>query len=124
MFKKLRNQVTGRLRVEESNWQTDKLRSCTGKPGEQWQLMLGWLDWKSAGSPSQLFYNGKMLNKPSEIADCQNYFFVNKVKQIRENLPAQSADPLAKLRLLIRNRSCSFQLKAVHPETTIRFEEF
>ena len=117
MFKKLINQVTSRLRVEESNWQTEKLRSCTGKPGEQWQLMLGWLDWKSAGSPSQLFYNGKMLNKPSEIADSQNDFFVNKVKQIQENLPAQSADPLAKLRLLMRNRSCSFQLKAVHPET-------
>ena len=58
-----------------------------------------------------------MLNKPSEIADCQNNFFLNKVKQIRENLPVQTADPLAKLRLLMRNRTCSFQLKPVHPDT-------
>ena len=116
-FKKLRNQVTGRLRVEESSWQTNKLRDCTGKPGEQWQLILGWLDWKSAGSPTQLFHNGTMLNKPSEIADCQNNFFLNKVKQIRENLPAQTADPLDKLRFLMRNRSCSFQLSSVHPDT-------
>ena len=115
-FKKLRNQVTSRLRVEESNWQSSKLRTCTGKPSEQWQLILGWLDWKSSGSPTQLFHNGKMLNKPSEIADCQNEFFVNKVKNIRENLPAQVSDPLAKLRLLMRNRSCSFHLKSVHPE--------
>ena len=116
-FKKLRNQVTGRLRVEESSWQTNKLRDCTGKPGEQWQLILGWLDWKSAGSPTQLFHNGTMLNKPSEIADCQNNFFLNKVKQILENLPAQTADPLDKLRFLMRNRSCSFQLRSVHPDT-------
>ena len=86
-------------------------------PSEQWQLMLGLLDWKSAGSPIQLFYNGTMLNNPSEIADCQNVFFVNKVKQIRKNLPAQAAEPLAKLRFLMRNRSCYFQLQAVHPET-------
>ena len=82
-----------------------------------YQLILGWLDWKSAGSPTQLFHNGSMLNKPSEIADCQNNFFLNKVKQIRENLPVQTADPLAKLRLLMRNRTCSFQLKPVHPDT-------
>jgi hypothetical protein len=58
-----------------------------------------------------------MLTTPSEIADCHNSFFVNKVKQIHENLPAKTADPLDKLRFLMRNRSCSFQLRPVHPDT-------
>ena len=70
-----------------------------------------------SGSPNQLFHNVRMLNKPSEIADCQNEFFVNKVQQIREYLPAQVSDPLAKLRLLMRNRNCSFHLKPAHPDT-------
>ena len=46
-FKRLRNQVTSRLRVEESNWHHGKLKNCSGKPSEQWQHILGWLDWKS-----------------------------------------------------------------------------
>ena len=33
-FKKCRNQVTSRLRGEESNWQRSKLRTCDGKPSE------------------------------------------------------------------------------------------
>ena len=117
--------VTSRLRVEESNWQSSMLRTCTGKPSEQWQLILGWLDWKSSGSPTQLYHNGKMLNKPSEIADCQNEFFVNKVKYIRENLPAQVSDPLAKLRLLEKlffsPEVCSSRSSG---ENTCRFEKF
>ena len=58
-----------------------------------------------------------MSNKPSEIADCQNDFFVNKVANILRNLPQQVSDPLDKLRFIMRNRTCSFKLKAVHPET-------
>jgi hypothetical protein len=116
-FKKLRNQVTSRLRVEESSWQRSKLKDCSGKPSEQWQHILGWLDWKSTGSPTQLFHEGKMMNKPSEIADCQNSYFIDKVKKIRQDLPPQVSDPLSKLKFLMRSRTCSFQLKPVHPDT-------
>ena len=117
LFRRLRNQVTSKLRVEKVNWQQDKLIKSSDNPGEQWQFVLGWLDWKSAKSPSQLFHNGRMMNKPSEIADCQNDFFINKVADIRRNLPPQVSDPLAKLKFLMRNRTCRFKLKAVHPET-------
>ena len=116
-FKKLRNQINSRLKMEKSTWQRGKLKDCSGKPGEQWQLVLGWLDWKTAGSPSQLFHNGIMINKPSEIADCQNNYFINKVSQIRENLPHQVSDPLSKLKYLMKDRKCSFQLKSIHPDT-------
>ena len=117
IFKKLRNQVTSMLRVEKTNWQRDKLKNCSSSPGEQWQLVLGWLDWKTARSPTQLFHGGRMINKPSEIADTQNEYFINKVSQIRANLPQQVSDPLAKLKFLMRNRTCLFRLKCVHPDT-------
>ena len=87
IFKRLRNQVTSKLRVEKSKWQQDKLKDSSGNPREQWQFVLGWLDWKTAKSPSQLFYSGRMINKPSEIADCQNDFFINKVAENCENFP-------------------------------------
>ena len=117
LFKQLRNQVTSRLRPEKSNWQKDQLQTCTGKPGDQWKLMLGWLNWKSATSPTQLFHEGKILNKPKDIADAQNEFFMKKVAQIRENLPPSLSDPLAKLRTLMISRTCTFNLGAVHPDT-------
>ena len=117
LFKKLRNQVTSKLRVDKSDWQEDKLKNCSGNPGDQWQLVLGWLDWKTASSPTQLFHDGRMINKPREIADCQNNFFIQKVAQIRENLPPQVSDPLAKLKSLMRTRTCSFKLRSVHPDT-------
>ena len=117
IYKRLRNQVTCRLKSEESSWQGRKLRDCSRSPSEQWQYVLGWLGWKSSGSPNQLFYGGRLLNRPSEIADCQNEYFVDKVQQVRENLPGQVSDPLSKLKFLMRNRGCSFNLQAVHPDT-------
>ena len=115
-FRQFRNQVTSKLRTEKSNWQRNKLRSCTGKPGEQWKHVLGWLSWNTATSPIQLYHEGRIINKPSEIADCQNGFFINKVAQICENLPPPVSDPLAKLRSIMENRSSSFKLKYIHPD--------
>ena len=35
-FKRLRNEVTKRLKVEKQAWQQDKLLQCAGRPGDQW----------------------------------------------------------------------------------------
>ena len=115
-FRQLRNQVTSKLRTEKSNWQKNKLKSCTGKPGEQWKQVLGWLSWNTATSPTQLYHEGRMVNKPREIADFQNDFFINKVSKIRENLPPPVSDPLAKLRSIMENRSSSLKLRCIHPD--------
>ena len=116
-YKKLRNQLTNILKQEKSNWQRTKLSLCDGCPSQQWQHALGWLGWKGSGSPSQLFYDGKIINKPLEMADCMNNYFLKKIKTIQENLPVSLVDPLAKLKLLMKNKSCSFTLKPVHPDT-------
>ena len=109
VFKSLRNQVTSKLRVEKSNWQQDKLKKSSGNPGEQWQFVLGWLDWKTAKSPSQLFHGGRMINKPSEIANCQNEFFINKVTDFRQNLPPRSKAEVSyeKQNLFIHTEGCT-----------------
>ena len=43
-------------------------------------------------------------------------YFINKVKLIRENMPAPVSDPLRKLKSLMQNRTCYFSLQAVHPD--------
>ena len=108
--------MTSQLRLEEQVWQKEKLQNCSEKPGEQWQQVLGWLGWKNGGSPSQLFFNGKLINKPLEIANCLNKYFIDKVENIFKNIPSQVSDPLEKLKNLMKNRTSVFKLKTVHPD--------
>ena len=74
------------------------------------------MNWKTTGSPSQLFYKGTLVNKPQEVAEAQNHFFLDKITLIRENLPAPVIDPLAVIRSLMAGRKCSFSFSAVHPD--------
>ena len=117
IFKGLRNQVTSRLRVEKLNWQKKKLHDCSNDPSRQWQNTLSWFNWKSVSTPTQLYYQGKLFNKPVDIANCQNEFFVNKIKTIRANIPPQTADLLDKLKSLMKDRKSIFSLKCAHPDT-------
>ena len=66
----------------------------------------GILNWNSFGSPSKLFYKGSLRTKSQDIADSQNEFFIEKNRQIIENLPQPVADPLSKLRSLMLGRQC------------------
>ena len=115
-YKRIRNEVTKRLKVEKKNWQQEKLLQCVGRPGDQWQHVLGWFGWKNCSSPSQLFYNGKLISKPLEVANSQNEYFVSKIKTIQQNLPPPKSDPLGPLRLLMQNRLSTFHLCSVHPD--------
>ena len=63
-----------------------------------------------------MFYEGKLLSKPVDIADCQNQYFVDKVKNILSSMPPPISDPLYKLKLLMRNRNSVFCLRSAHPD--------
>ena len=115
-YKLLRNFVTGRLRSEETNWKKLKLQNSSKNPAEQWRNVLGWLGWKNSGSPTQLFHEGKLVSKPMDIADCQNHYFTDKVKNILLDMPDPVSDPLNKLRQLMRDRSSIFSLHSAHPD--------
>ena len=69
MFRKIRNQVTSKLKAEKSIWQKKKLKDSSNNSGDQWKSVLSWLNWKSTSSPTQLQYHGKIINKPAEIAN-------------------------------------------------------
>ena len=74
------------------------------------------MNWKSTGSPSQLFYKGSLVNKPQEVAEAQNKYFLDKITLIRENLPDPVTDPLAVVMSLMAGRKCSFSFSVVHPD--------
>ena len=89
---------------------------CGKNSAKTWKNVKGILNWQSSGSPSKLFYKGSLRTKSQDIADSQNDFFIDKINQIRSNLPAPIADPLSKLRSLMMGRQCSFKLDIVHPD--------
>ena len=115
-YKHMRNRINNRLKYEESHWQKVRLDECGNNSAKTWKNVKGILNWKSSGSPSKLFYKGALKTKAQDIADSQNEFFIEKVAQIRANLPAPAADPLTKLRSLMVGRQCTFKLDIVHPD--------
>ena len=116
-FKKLRNKVTSNLRNDKINWQKNKLSSCNNDCGKLWKNILGWLNWCSSGSPTKLYYLGQIVTSPSKLAEIMNNFFVDKVTKICQELPIRTEDPLKTLKEIVRNRSTTFSMKCVHPDS-------
>ena len=77
------------------------------------------LGWTTGGLPTHLFYNGKLYKKPSELASTINNFFINKVKNLRKNLPISNGNPLDLVSKLMKNRTCKFELISVHPDQVL-----
>ena len=80
-FKNLRNTVVGRLKVEKNQWEKAQLDHLGHNSTDLWRNVKGWLGWKTSGPPTQLFTE-KLINKPKEIANTMNNFFINKVKNL------------------------------------------
>ena len=74
------------------------------------------LNWHSSGAPSKLFYNGQLYTKSQEIADTQNDYFINKIKEIRAENMMNATDPLSHLRTQMSDRSCSMKFNSLHPQ--------
>ena len=75
-FKKIRNQVNTKLKNEKLNWQKNKLKKFEQNSGQTGKFVKSWLTWKASGSPTQLFHDGKLINKPITLAETMNTFFI------------------------------------------------
>ena len=82
-------------------------------PADVWRTVKQILNWDGGGPPSQLFYEGRMLTRPVEVAAGINAFFIKKVKDIIKNIPHADADPLEKLRERTTGRTCSLTFQPV-----------
>ena len=116
MFRKLRNNVTKKLRKDKIKWQRKKLENCNNDPGKLWKNILGWLNWCSSGSPTKLYHAGQIVTSPARLADIMNNFFVNKIATIQGGLPHPTDDPLRTIQNMMKDRTAVFSLSAVHPD--------
>ena len=117
-YKRLRNCLTKELRAEKLSWQQHKLEACEENlnTGKVWKNILGYLNWNSASSPSKLLHDGDMVTSPQRMADLQNTYYINKVRDIRLNMPRQKKDPLLTVSRIMSSRNISFSVTAVLPD--------
>ena len=115
-YKKTRNEISNRLKYEESSWQKSRLEACSSNSAKTWKNIKGILSWHTSGSPTKLFYKGSLRTKAQDLADSQNEFFIEKIENIQANMPHPVSDPLSKLKSLMAGRKCSFSLSMVHPD--------
>ena len=116
-YKKQRNYVNNVLKYDKEVWKFKKLKEASNDSSKTWNTIKGILGWTTGGPPTKLFMNGMMLNKPFDIAQEMNNFFVDKVKKIVNNLPSSDQNAVDLTRSLMRDRKCNFNLQAVHPDT-------
>ena len=118
-FRILRNRATGLQRKDKKSWETGQLDHLGNTSAKLWRNLKGWLGWKNSGPPTKLFYQGRMVTSPQGLADTMNSFFIEKVKNLRANLPPCTSDPLSHLKMAMATRTSIFALKPVHPDTVV-----
>ena len=82
--------------------------------------MKTWLNWSNSGPPTKLFHNGKLIGSPADIAGTMNSFFLEKVADLRQNIPESNSDPLARLKEVMEDRQCTFSCSPVTQEEVMK----
>ena len=57
-----------------------------------------------------------MISKPEKVAEAQNEYFLEKIRDIKADLESTSSDPLEFVASLMKGRKCSFSFKPVFPD--------
>ena len=116
-FRQVRNSVTRMVRKEKEAWKRRKVEGCQANSSSCWKNVMGWLGWRSSGSPTQLYSGARVETSPQRMANIMNEYYVKKVADIRAALPPPSEDPLARLRTAMAGSTApEFHLRPVHPD--------
>ena len=113
IFRSLRNRTTAKVRKDKKNWEKERFSQDKDSSSDIWKAVKGWLGWSTAGPPTQLFCEGRIVTRPAGLASSMNRFFINKVKDLRGKIPVANIDPLKYLKEAMVGRSCHFGLKLV-----------
>ena len=108
IWRSLRNQTTGKVREDKKKWEEKKFDPDENNSSDTWKTVKSLLGWNSAGPPTQLFYQGRMVTKPMGLASSMNKFFIDKVKGLRQKIPFVSTEEgsHARKKLFLQVEAC------------------
>ena len=119
-FRSLRNLVTSRSRDDKRKWEKMKLDPSENNCTDIWSTVRGWLGWGNTGTPSQIFWEGKLVSSPRGLSTTMNDFFLEKIKRLRNSIPEPTADPLLRMRQAMTGRQCRFELNPVNESQVLK----
>ena len=105
-YRSLRNKTTAKVREDKRKWEEERFCQDKNYSADIWKSVKGWLGWNTAGAPSQLFYEGRMITRPAGLAASMNSFFIKKVKDLRNKIPLSNFDPLKYMKEAMSRRTC------------------
>ena len=111
-FKILRNKVNNMKKNDEFRFIKKKVDENWEDPSSMWSTVKGFMNWKKAGTPSQIEKDGVLYTKAKDIAKHMNEFFVNKVANIKKsmkNLPVN----LGACRKAMGDKKCKLGLNFI-----------
>ena len=114
--KKLRNSVSNKLKGAKKSWQRKKMTEYSLDSRSTWNHVKSCLGWSTGGPPTKLYHNGTVHSKPSDLVEIMNTFFITKIRNLRNNLPHCSSNPLNLVQSIMQQRTCSFTFQPVHPD--------
>ena len=82
-FRALRNQVTSSLRQDKKMWESEKLDLVKNDSTGVWKEVKSWLGWGTSGTPTQLFWEGRLITSPLDLANSMNRFFLQKIQILK-----------------------------------------
>ena len=111
-FKKYRNKVNNRKKVEEKEYKSNKIEEVADKPELVWKSAKLFMGWKSTGTPTSIKVGNELITSARKIAGHMNTFFLNKVETIRAGIPAVEFN-MTKVHDIMLSKTCRLQLKHV-----------
>ena len=99
-YRKIKITVTDNVRKDRKGY-FENLYSKADKSTdtrELFRITREQLGWSSGGPPSQLVTEGKLITKPRELDENMNNYFIDKIRKLRDGIPARRKDPLILLR--------------------------
>ena len=80
------------------------------KSNVMWKTLKDTTNTNKGGTPSNIIYEGRAINKPVDIAHIANKFYINKVKNLRTKFKNTSYDPIDILHRLFKKNENKFDI--------------
>ena len=98
LYKRSRNKCSLLAKKDKKEYFAKKYDECNkeGDISRLYTITKKQLGWKTGGTPQSFLQDGKIITSPKLLAEIQNNYFVNKVKELVGNLPDKKVlpDPL------------------------------
>ena len=114
-YKKYRNKINNRKKVEEISYKKEKIHENLDSASKTWNTAKMFMEWKTTGTPHQIEVGGRFITRARLIATHMNEFFVEKIQTIRASM-GQTPENLSVCSKIMNNKKVKLSLKHVSVE--------